>query len=350
MDYININFDKRAISSLRKLIDTASKVVITSHMSPDGDAIGSSMGLAHILLKMGKEVNVIVPDVPSTTLQFLTKEIGCTIFCEQRKFSKQLIDDANLIFCLDYNSLTRIDQMSPLIKDATAPKVMIDHHLYPEMFCDITISESEVSSTCMLLFKVICALELLDAVDEKSASCILAGMMTDTGNFSFSNAGDPDIYRVTAYLIEKGAKRVELVKRLFDTFTANCLRLNAYAVYEKMQLWEDKGAALITLTREEANRFGYKPGYTEGLVNKPLSIEKIKYSIFLREETNYIKVSMRSKDAFPCNIICEKHFNGGGHLNAAGGEFHGTMKEAEEIVKLMIDYNFDTYLKTKKKK
>lgn len=345
MDSSNISINKHDIARLRDLVDGASRVAITVHMSPDGDAIGSSMGLARVLMAMGKEVSVITPDVPSVTLRFLYKQVGITVFCEQRKFAKQLLDSADLIFCLDYNALKRIDEMAPLVAEATAPKVLIDHHTGPEDFCDITISRPEVSSTCLLLFKVICALELLDAVDDKAASSLLAGMMTDTGNFCFNNAADPEIYRVTAYLMEKGARRLELVKRLFDTFSADCLRLNAYAIGKKMELWEDKGAALITLTRAEINRFGYKPGYTEGLVNKPLAIESIKYAVYLREESKYIKVSMRSKGTFPCNTICAERFNGGGHLNAAGGEFHGTMEQAVEVFKSMIDENYEKYLK-----
>ncbi len=341
-------FNPNDISRLWSLIDAAEDIVITGHMTPDGDAIGSTLGLMHVLDAMGKRAKVIVPDAVTDQLSFLTKGADVVVYSRKKEFADLLLGKADLIFCLDYNAPKRIDRMAPALLGATAPKVLIDHHEEPEYFCDITISRPKASSTCMLLFKVLCALELADAIDEKAATCILAGMMTDTGNFSFSNSDDPEIYVVISELMRRGASKTRLTKLLFDTFTADCLRLNAYAIGSRMRLWPDKGAALITLTREELNRHRYKPGYTEGLVNKPLAIPQVVYSVYLREEERYIKVSMRSEGDFNCKEVCEKYFNGGGHINAAGGEFYGTMQKAVETFESILDENYDKYIRPKR--
>ncbi|MCC8117393.1 MAG: DHH family phosphoesterase [Bacteroidales bacterium] len=336
-------FNKNHISRLRALVDHSSRVVITTHMTPDGDALGSSLALYHVLCNMGKDVRIVVPDRPTMQLSFLPGFKYIDVYTQNPDFATNLIHDTELLFCLDYNEPKRTDLVAKAIVDSTAHKVLIDHHLNPAQFCDITISRPKASSTCELLYQVLCALELYDAIDRNAATCLLAGMMTDTGNFNY-NANNPIIYKITAHLIQKGANKDDLSKRLFDTFSQACLRINAYAIYEKMKVWEDYGAAMITLTRDELNKMGYERGDTEGLVNKPLAIPKVVYSVFLREENNYIKVSMRSKGDFPCNAVCHDHFNGGGHLNAAGGEFYGTMEEAEKIFEDLLKPNYQKYI------
>lgn len=324
--------------ALSELVAKAENIVITTHMSPDGDAMGSSLGLAHVLTYMGKTARVVVPDDPSKQLTFLPGAKETVVFCRYQNFAEQLIADADLIFCLDYNGLKRIDRMAKSVAEAKAPKVMIDHHIGPEEFCDITISHHEMSSTCMLLFIVLCNLEFFAAIDTDAANCILAGMMTDTGNFSY-NANDPAIYTVVSRLIEKGADKNNLSRRLFDTFSEWCLRINGYAVSKKMEVWKEYGAALITLSRDELNRFHYTRGDTEGLVNRPLAIPGIVYSVFLREEERYIKVSMRSVGDFPCDVVCSRYFGGGGHKNAAGGEFRGSMQQCIDVFKSLLQDN-----------
>lgn len=336
-------FDKKDISRLRELIDRASTVAITSHTSPDGDAVGSSLGLSMALSAMGKDVKVIMPTTPSLQLRFLPGFKYIDVYRNNSEFGDRMLAEADLIFCLDYNALMRVEAMAPSLKAAKAPKVLIDHHLDPESFCDIIISRPRLSSTCMLLFHVLCALELADAIDRDCATCLLAGMMTDTGNFTY-NSNDPDIYEAMAELVRRGANHDRLSKLLFDTFSETCLRLNAYAVCDKMKVWADKGVSLITLTSEELKRFHSRVGDTEGLVNKPLAIEAVRLSCFLRQEENYIKVSMRSKGDVRCDEICARHFGGGGHKNAAGGEFYGTMEEAIELFESLIDHIHENYI------
>ena len=213
----------------------------------------------------------------------------------------------------------------------------------PGDFADPVISYPQMSSTCMLLFRVLCRLELFNLIDKDTASCLLAGMMTDTGNFAY-NANDPDAYIIEAELVKKGADKVDLYNRLLNTVSENCLRLTSYAMLEKMEIFNDFHAALICLTRDELNRFHYVKGDTEGLVNRPLAVPGIVYSAFLREEDGYVKVSMRSLGDFPVNKLCNEHFGGGGHLNAAGGEFAGTLEECAELFRSLLPENKRKYI------
>ncbi len=342
-----IHIDDTITGSLRNLIDTSDNVVITAHMSPDGDAMGSALALFHVLKSMGKKVTVVVPDFITKQLSFLPGFKEVVVYCGNKAVATEIVREAGLIFCLDYNDFVRIDQLAPSVEASTAKKVMIDHHLNPSDKCDITISSPEHSSTCMLLFEVLRIIGLGDRIGQDAANCILTGMMTDTGNFSY-NANDPDLYPIIGELIKKGADKNKLNKLLFDTFSESHLRINAYAIYKKMKIFKEYGASLITLSRDELNIHHYSRGDTEGLVNRPLAIPGIVYSVFLREEERYIKVSMRSVGDFPCDEICSKYFNGGGHLNAAGGEFPGSMAQAVELFKSILPANKKLYIDKKK--
>lgn len=344
MDNNFINIED--INRLRELIDGAEKIAITAHFSPDGDALGSSLGLMHMLKAIGKKACVVVPDDYPKQLFFLPGISDVIIFCRNQKKAKETLNQSDLIFCLDYNEPERIDRMAGDLLCSPAVKVLIDHHSNPSDFCDVAISFPKKSSTCILLFQVLWQLGMYEKMPLDSATCIMAGMMTDTGNFSY-NSNDIDIYETIILLIKKGVNRDELSKKLFDVLSESYLRIHGYAISKKMQLWKDGGAALITLTRDELNRFRYSRGDTEGLVNKPLSIPGIKYCVFLREEDKYIKVSMRSIGDFPCNAVCKKHFNGGGHLNAAGGEFYGSMEQAVTVFKSIIPENKKLYIDKK---
>lgn len=330
------------IKALRHLLEQSNKIVITCHLSPDGDAIGSSLGLYHVLTAIGKRVNVVTPDIPPRNLMFLPGAKEIVPYTKYGEFADQLFDNADLIVCLDFNSLKRVDKMEPVLANASAPKVLIDHHLDPDDFADVTISYPNMSSTCVLLFRVLCRLELFNVIDKKAAECIYTGMMTDTGNFTY-NSNDPDLYVIIAELLKKGINKDRLYSLVCNTNSESRLRLNGYATHRKMELFFEHQAALITLNRDELKEFDYEKGDTESLVNVPLSIPGITYSVFLRDDTDYIKVSTRSKGEFAVNRICEKYFNGGGHKNAAGGEFHGTLEDAINTFMSILDEN-DKYL------
>jgi phosphoesterase RecJ-like protein len=320
----------------------AGRVVITCHISPDGDAMGSSLGLCKALRNAGKEVKVITPDTPPKYLMFLPGAENIVVFTRHELYAKNLLANADLIFCLDYNDSKRIDLVAPALLASRAQKVMIDHHLYPDTFPDLVISHPEISSTSVLVYRVLSAIGLLRFVDIDVATALYTGMMTDTGNFSY-NSNDPELYRVVARLLEKGIDKDGIYKRVYFTNSVNRLRLNGFALCENLVHYPDHRAALITLTRDELNRYHYQKGDTEDLVNRPLTCPDITYSVFLREETDYIKVSTRSKGDFPVNKLCQEYFNGGGHLNAAGGEFYGTLQEAvDRLLEAMPE--FDRYL------
>lgn len=340
---IENTIDAKSIRAFRELLDRSSRIVTVTHMAPDGDAVGSSLAFRAVMQRMGKDVTVIVPDMIAPLLRKVpgTKEaVDATRYPD---FAAKLIEEADLLVCLDFNALHRIGRLSGLVEKVKAPKVLIDHHLGPEDFAQVCISRPQDSSTCLVLCKVICGLGLFSEIDKPAAECLLTGMMTDTGNFSY-NCQDPDLYTITAELVRKGADKESIYRRQFETHSEDSMRLNAYAILEKMEVFPKFGAALITLSRDELNRFKYVKGDTEGLVNRPLAIPEVVYSAFLREEDGYVKVSMRSLGNFPVNELCSEHFGGGGHLNAAGGEFKGTLQEAAELFRSLLSVNKKLYL------
>ena len=307
---------QETIVRLSALIEKSRRIVITCHLSPDGDAMGSSLGLCRILRNLGKEVRVITPDTPPRYLMFLPGADQVMPFSRFETYANRAMADADLIFCLDYNDPKRVDLVGPGLLASKARKVMIDHHLGPDSFPDLTISHPEVSSTSALVFMVADRLGLDDKIDTEAAVAIYTGMMTDTGNFSY-NSNDPRLYEIIARLIEKGIDKDEIYKAVYFTNSVNRLRLNGFAMHERFRVFPQHRAALITLTRNELNSFQYQKGDTEDLVNRPLTCPDITYSVFLREESDYIKVSTRSKGEFPVNLLCSRYFNGGGHLNEA---------------------------------
>lgn len=335
--------DLKAVERLKGLVEKARKIVLTCHVSPDGDAMGSTLGLARMLQLMGKHPIVITPDRPPKSLTFLPGYDEVLPASFKPVVASNLLRSADLIFCLDYNASKRVDKLEDNLLQSTAAKVMIDHHLDPEGFCDLTISMPHISSTCALLYLVIEAAGWLEYLDEQAASCIYTGMMTDTGNFSY-NSNDPRLYMIVADLVRRGVDKDAIYNMACNTFSEPCLRLNGYALSEKMQIMRDHQAALITLSFAELQQFGYVKGDTEGLVNKPLAIPGIAYSCFLREdEPGFVKVSMRSKGSFPVNRVCENYFHGGGHRNAAGGELYMSLDEAVALFMNSLTSN-DQYL------
>ena len=321
--------EESKVKAVRKLLEENDRIVITCHMSPDGDAVGSSLGLMHTLSKLGKDVHVVTPDRIPDTLRCLPGSKEIVPYSKYTDFASKLLKEAEVIFCLDFNALYRVDRMCEALAEAPGKKVLVDHHENPEDFADITISYPKQSSTCALLFRLLCRLELFGMIGRKAATCIYTGMMTDTGNFSY-NSNDPDLYVIIAELIKKGINKDEIYKKVMDTKNLNVLKLHSYAI-ANMKVFEDQKAALITLSADELKRFNYRKGDTEGLVNVPLSIPGIIYSVFLRDDEKEIKVSSRSKGDFRVNDICERYFNGGGHVNASGGELQCTLDEAVEI-------------------
>ena len=322
------------IDHVEKWFERADKIVIVSHVSPDGDAIGSSLGLWHFLNSQDKNVHVIVPNAFPDFLKWMPGAKEVIQYNRYKEFADKLIMEADVICCLDFNVLSRIDEMEEIVRVSPGRKMSVDHHLYPGDFARIVISHPQISSTSELVFRLICQLGNFSDITKEAAECIYTGMMTDTGGFTY-NSNDREIYLIIGELLSKGIDKDEIYRNVFNTHSEGRLRLMGYVLYEKMQVFPQFNAALITLTREEQKKFEYKKGDTEGFVNMPLSMKGICFSVFLREDTekDMIKVSLRSVGTFPCNEVAAEFFNGGGHLNASGGEFYGPMEEAVALFK-----------------
>lgn len=338
--------DESKVRELRRLLDKSARIVLCCHVRPDGDAMGSTLGLGQLLASLGKEVTVVTPDLPPRSLAFLPGEKESVAFTKYPDFARRVVDEADLLICCDFNKLSRLSELEPLIAGASCPKVLIDHHLDPEPFADVMFSHPEMSSTCELAFRIICALGLYEQLDTRAATCLATGLITDTRNFSV-NCSDPEVYVVLIKLLEKGVDKPRIVREALELKSLDCLKLQVYALDRKLEIFDKHHAAIITLDKDELERFGYQKGDTEGLVNVPLSVEGIVYSFLLREDADVVKVSARSINSFPVSTICEELYGGGGHVMAAGGEFKGSLAECRQM---LIDAmpRFDKYMKQAK--
>ena len=323
--------EQAKIDHFTKWFERADKIVIVSHVSPDGDAIGSSLGLAQFLDSQDKTVNVIVPNAFPDFLKWMPGSKDILLYERYKEFADKLINEADIICCLDFNSLKRIEEMADSVATSPARKILIDHHLYPEDFCRIVISHPEISSTSELVFRLICRMGYFSDISREGAECIYTGMMTDTGGFTY-NSNNREIYFIISELLSKGIDKDDIYRKVYNTYSESRLRLMGY-VLSNMKVYREYNSALISLTKEEQGKFDYIKGDSEGFVNIPLSIKNVRFSCFLREDTErrIIKISLRSVGTFPCNKLAAEFFNGGGHLNASGGEFTGTMAEAKQV-------------------
>ena len=326
------------LQQLRDLIVAADNIVVCCHVSPDGDAIGSSLAWAETLRQFDKNPRIIVPDQFPDFLRWLPCIETIIRYDKHPDEADALIADADLIFCLDFNELSRTDDMRPSLEATHARKVLIDHHLNPSVDAVLTISRPPLSSTCEMVFRLAWQLGFFEQLDRKFAVPVYCGMMTDTGGFTFaSNA--PEIFFIICQLLTKGIDKDKIYRNVYNVFSEYRLRLQGYVLYEKMQIVDKCHAAFFTLTRDDLKRFHYVKGDSEGLVNMPLQIKGMRLSISLREDTerdNYILVSLRSVDDFPCNEMAGRFFNGGGHKNASGGKLFCSIAEAVKITRKAI--------------
>ena len=324
------------IATLKENIDNSNRIVICCHKSPDGDALGSSLAWAEYLRTQGKEPDIIVPDAYPDFLQWLpgTERI---IRYDKHAADKadEMLQKADLIFCLDFNGANRVDEMKYALEQSPAHKIMIDHHLDPSMDTVLTVSHPQMSSTSELVFRIIWQLGGFEEMSRKCAVCIYCGMMTDTGGFTY-NSNQPEIFFIVSQLLTKGIDKDKIYRNVFNNFSPWAIRLRGYLMSQKLNIFNDLHAAYFTISRRDMRDFHFIKGDAEGLVNEPLKIKGMRLSISLREDDrrdNTIWVSLRSVDDFPCNLVASEFFNGGGHLNASGGRLHCTLDEAERVVR-----------------
>ena len=316
--------------ALRGLVECGPRnVVVLSHTNPDGDAIGSSLAWAEALRAKGHSVTCIVPNRFPYYLEWMTGVEEMVIFKDDKQQrAAKAVREAELIFCLDFHSLQRLDApLSELIAtNTTAKRVLIDHHLNPPQEFDVMFSHPEASSTSYLIYKVVEALWGAESVTARQAEVLYVGMMTDTGNFSFSTL-TPDLYQSLAVLCATGINIPQIYNNVYNSFTEGRARLFGYTINRKMRTLRKGTVAHMSLTEEEMRRFWFQQGDSEGFVNYPLTIKKMKMSAMFTQHTDFIRVSLRSRGNIDVNLFAQRYFNGGGHKNAAGGKSFMTMEE-----------------------
>jgi len=324
---------------LQALIRESDNIVCVGHQSPDGDALGSCLGWAEVLRTFfGKEPQVFVPDQFPDFLQWLPNSEKIIRYDKHKEGCDWTLQHADLVFCLDLNTTSRVGDMQQALESSPAKKVLIDHHLDPDVDAVITISRPQASSTCELVFRLTWQLGCFEKLSKHFAIPIYCGMMTDTGAFTY-NSDNCDVFFIISQLLTKHINKDKIYRNVYHNFSEDRLRLMGYVMYEKLVVDNKRHASYFTLDRDDLKRFHFIKGDAEGLVNMPLQIKGHKLSISLREDTekeNTIWVSLRSVDQFPCNQMAAQFFNGGGHLNASGGRLNCSIEEATHIAEQAI--------------
>lgn len=325
-----------SLSELKTLLATPQKIVITTHHKPDGDAMGSSLGLYAYLIQKGHHVKVITPTDYPYFLHWMPNNSDVIIYTDEKEKSEQLVADAALVFCLDFNTLSRINELGEVIRNAPAYKIMIDHHLDPEDFDDYRHWSINACAAAQLVYDFIVN-ELDDAasMNKDIATCLYTGIMTDSGSFRFASA-NATVYRIGADLIDAGAEHWRIHQLVYDNATENRLRFLGNCLTNKLEIIREFNTAIISVTAEELKRFEIVTGDTEGIVNYALSINGIKLAAFIIERSDKVKLSLRSTGDFPANEICNKYFNGGGHRNAAGGYSDKNLEDTISYFKSIV--------------
>lgn len=315
------------IELVKDLLSEPKKIVIIPHRSPDGDAMGSTLALHHFLRKIGQQSQVIAPNEFPHFLDWLPGSDHVLVFEKEREKTTEILKSADLIFVLDFNALHRTGDMEQVLNKLSVPFIMIDHHQKPDNFAAVTFSDTSAGSTCEMIYRFISYLDKEELIDKQIAGCIYTGIVTDTGSFRFQSTTS-ETHKIAAKLIERGVENGVIHSNLFDNNSYNSLQLLGTALKNMKVLYEHK-ASYITLTQEELDSHNYVKGDTEGIVNYGLSVKGVIFTaIFIEHrDENIIKISLRSKGDFDVNQLAREHFNGGGHINAAGGKSHLTMDE-----------------------
>lgn len=313
------------IKKLSELINGSENILLVCHVNPDGDAIGSMLAFYHYLKARGKSVKMLSPNYLQDFLLWMDGADQVQIFLRNRKKSAAIVAEANLIFFLDFNNRSRLGDAEKLIMGANVPGVIIDHHVEPTLPAIYTISEPSCCATAELIYMLIEGMEGRPFSSPEFDESVYVGIITDTGNFEHGSYTG-DTMRIVASLIDAGIDKEKVFNKVYNNFSADRMRLQGFALYSRMKLLPEHSAAYIWLTRDDLNSFNYVKGDTEGFVNMPLSIRGISVSALFVEKDGFIKVSLRSNGRFSVNDFAVKFFNGGGHMNAAGGEFYDTLE------------------------
>jgi len=318
---------KEDIFAIQQLLATSKKIAIIPHRSPDGDAMGSTLALYHFLLKLNQQPVVIAPNDFPNFLAWLPGSESVLVYENDRENCSAVLQESELVFLLDFNALHRTGEMEHVLNKLSAPMIMIDHHQKPDGFATYTYSNTAFGSTCEMIYNFISFLDKKDLIDQTIASCIYTGIVTDSGSFRFPSTTSTT-HRIVADLIDTGINNSEIHNLLFDNNSYNRLQLTGRAL-QNMKVFPEYKTSYITLTQKELDEFHYEKGDTEGIVNYGLTIKGIHFAaIFIEHrDENIIKISFRSQGNFDVNQFARDNFNGGGHINAAGGKSYESMKE-----------------------
>ena len=330
-------FAREEVAKLKAQVAEAKSVVITSHRSPDGDAIGSSLALQHMLQAMEVNASVVMPDAYAKFLHWMPGQEAVRFHDAEPEAVSALVAGADVLFCLDYNAPPRAGGLADAVKAACANDsstvVMIDHHQEPEPFADVMLSDPTTGSTCELIYRLLQAWEMEDALTPDLASCLYCGLITDTGSFRFASV-QPSSHAMAAALLGTGMDHSRIHSLVYDACRLEQVQLTAYALSQKLQVFPEHRSAIISLSQEELERYDAQKGDTEGLVNRALAIEGINFAAFIKEDVDRVKMSLRSRGAFSVRDVAAQHFNGGGHHNAAGGACEG--ESLQSVVDRMV--------------
>ncbi len=329
-------FDSHEIEAVSLLLSVPKKIVLVSHKNPDGDTLGAALAMMHYLRKKGHEVTALVPNDFPDFYQWLPGAGEMLVFQRNASAVKRVLQEGELLFCLDFNALDRTGNMASFLEKFPGTKIVIDHHLEPSDEFDHYFCSTGASSTGELVYEFIVALGDQKLLDKEEALALYTCIMTDTGSFSY-NCNHGRTYHIVAELIDLGIDAANVHKLVYDTYSENRLRLLGFALSNRLIVWDDLHAAVIYLTKEDLKRFDYRVGDTEGLVNYGLSMEKVNLAVLLTEKDNQIRMSFRSKGNFSVNRLARDFFDGGGHKNASGGTsktgMENTLKKLNEVLK-----------------
>jgi bifunctional oligoribonuclease and PAP phosphatase NrnA len=323
------------LNELKLLLQNKKNIVITIHRGPDADALGSALALSDVLKQLNHNVTVVSPNDYASFLYWMKGNNEVVIFTEKTEKAIEITNNADLIFLLDFNDLSRIGEYTETVRNSSSTKIMIDHHQEPNMNdADLVFSDTSSCSTAQLLFEILDGLSFKSMINKDVAECIYAGIMTDTGSFKYSSTTSKT-HMVISELIDAGAENSKVQDLIYDNYSEDRTKLLGYCLNDKLQIFPELNSAIISLTEEELDRFNFKKGDTEGVVNYALAIKGIIFAVFIAEKEGKVKLSLRSKGDFKVNEIAKKYFSGGGHMNASGGisdrSVEATVKKVIEV-------------------
>jgi phosphoesterase RecJ-like protein len=327
MNNIKNRIDIDLIAKAEALLHESEKIAIIPHSGPDGDAIGSSLALYQYLKKKGKMPKIVSPSAYPVFLNWLPKNSEVMIYTNGKKAAEEYLKSSDLVFIVDHNSFKRSGDLEKILQDLPAKKIMIDHHPEPEQIVDVMFSDTSMCATCELMYEFIEALGDENLIDTHIAECLYTGIVTDTGGLSY-NSSNPRTYQIVGDLLARGIDKSKIHSNVYDNFSTDRMKLLGHCLDRGLEVLPEFQTAIITLTKEDLLKFNYKDGDTEGFVNYPLSIQGMLVSVIFIEKEDMVKISFRSKGNVPINAVAAEYFNGGGHMNAAGGRTTDQLKDA----------------------